>query len=173
MNDDDMAMKIRSSLWNDGADTEFKSLTYSEALLEQYKLYVELADRVSQRRGVANSFFLLVNSVAIVILGSLGILAEDVSPLAFIFPTVMLVCICGVWFYVVRSYRQLNSGKWEVVGAIEERLPASPWWKAEWQALGQGRDWSLYWPLTHIEKWVPLTFIVLYIGALIMALCGS
>ena len=161
---------MRSSLWNDSPSAEYKSLTYNEVLLEQYKLYVELADRISQRRGLANSFFLLVNSVAVVILGSLGVLADDVSPWLFIFPTLMLVCICGVWFYVVRSYGQLNSAKWEVVGAIEERLPASPWWKAEWQALGKGKDWSLYWPLTHIEKWVPLTFVVLYVGALVIVL---
>ena len=25
-----------------------------------------------------------------------------------------------------------------VVGALEERLPASPYWKAEWQVLGEG-----------------------------------
>ena len=139
--------------------------------MEQYKLYVELADRVSQRRGVANSFFLLVNSAAVVILGSLGITLDQVSPWLLVFPTVVLVCICGVWLYMVRSYGQLTSGKWKVIGMMEERLPASPWWRAEWQALGEGKDRSLYWPLTHIEKWVPLVFVLLYIVMLTMALC--
>ena len=30
-------------------------------LLEQYKLYVEMADRISQRRQSANNYFLSVN----------------------------------------------------------------------------------------------------------------
>src|SRR5256885_4461010 len=36
--------------------------------LEQYKLYVEMADRISSRRLTANSFFLTINS-AIIALG--------------------------------------------------------------------------------------------------------
>ena len=72
---------------------------------------------------------------------------------------------------MVKSYGQLNTGKWQVVGVMEERLPASPWWRAEWQALGEGKDRSLYWPLTHIEKWVPLVFVLLYVGMLTIALC--
>ena len=34
---------------------------YKEHLLEQYKLYVEMADRISGRRQTANSFFLSIN----------------------------------------------------------------------------------------------------------------
>lgn len=171
MADKDMLEKIRSNLWNDAEDADSTNLTYSSALMEQYKLYVELADRVSERRGVANSFFLLVNSAAVVILGSLAVSLDQVSSWLLVFPTVILVCICGAWFYMVSSYSQLNSGKWKVVGVMEERLPSSPWWRAEWQALGEGKDRSLYWPLTHIEKWVPLVFVLLYIGMLTIALC--
>lgn len=162
--------RIRSDLWNGDKGDVTEGITYSQGVLEQYKLYVELADRVSQRRGIANSFFLLVNSSAVIILGSLGVSFQDASPWLFVFPTVILVCICVVWFYLVRSYSQLNSGKWKVVGALEERLPASPWWRAEWQALGEGKDRSLYWPLTHLEQWVPWIFILLYAGTLAIVL---
>lgn len=170
MDDKSITNRIRSNLWNDIEDNQHECLTYSGALMEQYKLYVELADRVSERRGVANSFFLLVNSAAVVILGSLGISLDPKSPWLLVFPTVILICICGAWFYIVKSYSQLNSVKWEVVGVMEERLPASPWWRAEWQALGEGKDRSRYWPLTHVERWVPLVFILLYIGVLTTAL---
>lgn len=169
MDDKSITERIRSNLWNDIEDTQQRCLTYSGALMEQYKLYVELADRVSERRGVANSFFLLVNSVAVVILGSLGI-SLDPSPWLLVFPTVILICICGAWFFVIESYRQLNSCKWKVVGVLEERLPASPWWRGEWLALERGKDRSHYWPLTYIEKWIPLVFILLYIGMLVITL---
>ncbi len=35
---------------------------YQAVLLEQYKLYVEMADRVSARRALANTFFLTLNT---------------------------------------------------------------------------------------------------------------
>ena len=76
----------------------------------------------------------------------------------------MLVLQCLVWFWIIRSYRQLNAGKWAVVGAFERRLPTSPWWSAEWTALGKGEDPSRYWPLSHVEQWVPFLFGVAYIG---------
>ena len=164
----ELTAQIRSKLWNEGDQSA--TLTYNAALMEQYKLYVELADRVSQRRGTANSFFLLVNSAAVTLLGTLGISSDSYSPWLLVFPTVVLVCICGAWFYIVKSYSQLNSGKWQVVGVMEERLPASPWWRGEWEALGQGKNRSLYWPLTHVEKWVPLVFILFYVGMLVISL---
>jgi hypothetical protein len=49
-----------------------------------------------------------------------------------------------------------------VIGALEERLPAQIYWKAEWVALGEGRDPARYWPLTHVEQWVPLVFATNY-----------
>jgi hypothetical protein len=63
----------------------------------------------------------------------------------------------------VRSYRQLNTAKFKVVGALEDRLPASPYWHAEWVALGEGKDWRKYLPLTHLEQWVPVLFGLVYV----------
>ena len=76
---------------------------------------------------------------------------------------------CLAWFWLVRSYRQLNSGKYAVIGALERRLPASPYWAAEWMALGEGEDRARYSPVTHLEKWVPFLFFVAYTSALIAA----
>jgi hypothetical protein len=30
--------------------------------------------------------------------------------------------------------------------------------------LGKGKDPSRYWPLTHVEQWVPFLFGIAYIG---------
>jgi len=87
-------------------------------------------------------------------------------------PFVVLLALCLAWFWMVRAYRQLNSGKFAVIGALERRLPASPYWSAEWKALGEGDDKARYWPLTHVEKWVPVLFAVAYtagfIGAIVL-----
>lgn len=81
----------------------------NEHLLEQYKLYVEMADRVSARRSQANMFFvsllsavLAFFSVAVagnVLSGFRNIVLSAVGILGFI--------ICFVWFVSIRSYRRL------------------------------------------------------------------
>ena len=42
---------------------------YQAHLLDQYKLYVEMADRISARRQTANSYFLTVNTGLVGLIG--------------------------------------------------------------------------------------------------------
>ena len=162
--------QIETSLWNsqappagyDGATEQ-----YSTTLLEQYKLYVEMADRVSARRGLANTFFLTLNTAVFTTIGFFWKDRPEATRWLLVFPLVVLIGQCFAWFWIVRSYRQLNSGKWAVVGALERRLPASPWWSAEWEALGRGEDPARYWPLTHVEQLVPFLFAITYLGGFI------
>ena len=53
---------------------------------------------------------------------------------------------------------------------LEERLPAAPWFGAEWAAVGFGRDKSKYWPIIHLEQWVPLVFALAYSALLVIVL---
>jgi hypothetical protein len=62
-----------------------------------------------------------------------------------------------------RSYRNLNSAKFKVIGVLAERLPAHPYFRAEWKALDEGKDWRTYIPLSKAESVVPLAFIVIYV----------
>jgi hypothetical protein len=134
---------------------------YERHMFEQYKLYVEMADRLSARRMLANSFFVGVHTAlitAFTVLIKEGILHRGLIGYA---PFVAVVLLCFVWWRIVSSYRQLNSGKFKVVHALESRLPVAPY-DAEWVALGGGKNPNLYRPLTHIENWVPLCFALLY-----------
>jgi len=137
---------------------------WKEHLLEQYKLYVEMADRISARRMLANTFFLTLNSG---ILAALAFLfKERVAGAALwaIPPFAALLVLCYVWWKLIRSYRQLNTAKFDkVVPAMEKHLPADPY-VAEWKALGLGKDPKLYTPLTAIEHWVPRVFMFLYVA---------
>ena len=56
-----------------------------------------------------------------------------------IFPLIIALGQCVAWWWLVRSYRLLNTAKFRVIGVIEERLPAAPYWRAEWIALGEGK----------------------------------
>ncbi len=137
---------------------------YKDDLFEQYKLYVEMADRVSERRSTANNFFLAANTLLISVFGAVvgeGALSDDSTGMWFPLFALSGLAFSIAWFYIVASYRQLNSGKFKVIHEIEKNLPLALY-KAEWIALGEGRDPKLYRPLTHIEKYAPLTFGLIY-----------
>jgi hypothetical protein len=168
--------KIRDRLWNHGVDAkayEGDGEKYRAAVLEQYKMYVEMADRISQRRGLTNTFFLTLNTAIFTVIGVFWKDRPDAEVWWLVFPLLVVLGQCFAWFYLVRSYRQLNTAKYEVIGALEERLPASPYWRAEWLALGEGRDRRLYWPLTHIEKWIPILFAFLYLAGFVALMVAS
>lgn len=140
---------------------EIYGAEFEKHLFEQYKLYVEMADRVSARRMLANSFFVGVHT-ALITAFSLLLKEKVLLPtLIGLAPFLAVILLCLVWWRVVHSYRQLNSGKYKVVHALEQMLPVAPY-DAEWDALGAGKNRKLYLPLTHIENWVPVCFGSLY-----------
>lgn len=126
-------------------------------LVEQYKLYVEMADRVSARRLTANTYFLSVNTA---LLGFVAYIAKDSVSFLWVLG-IAGMALCWLWYRIIRSYRNLNTAKFAVIHAIEERLPLSPY-AAEWVAAGHGRDPKRYFPLTHIETGVPFIFLGLH-----------
>jgi hypothetical protein len=166
---------LSNDLWNDAVKAELYSgdnQAYQAAILEQYKTYVEMADRISQRRALTNTFFLTLNTAIFTFVGTFWENPPQAELVWLTIPLVVVLGQCFAWFYLVRSYRLLNTAKFRVIGAMEERLPASPYWRAEWSELGEGKDPTLYWPLTHIEKWIPILYGVLYVAGF-LALVAS
>lgn len=167
----DVPDEQRDLLWNDiSTDTYAKSADYRFAVLEQYKLYVEMTDRIAGRRIAANTFFLTLNTSVLTAFGVFWTSRPDFPAWLLTFPLVALLADCAAWFYLMRSYQQLSAAKYVVVGALEERLPASPYWRAEWEALGEGKDRSKYWPVTHLERWIPVGFAITYVVGFVAAL---
>ncbi len=140
-----------------------------EELVEIYKLHAELADRVSQRREGANWLFvtlltgLLVAIVAIV-------RTVDTAELAFtnIFTISGFVgmILSASWYIIIRSYRQLNKGKFKALHEIEKKLEY-PFFTREWELLKEGKDYRAYWELTVVETILPATFFALSVLSLL------
>jgi len=151
----------QDKLWNEiqeGATYPPNDKWHSH-LLDQYRLYVEMADRVSQRRTAANTYFLSVNSA---ILAFVGYLTTESSP-DYMWLLALAGCMLTLfWHSIVLSYRNLNTAKWQIVQDIEKRLPISPY-DAEWDAVQRGKNPRLYRPISHIESWVPAVFLVLHV----------
>ena len=117
--------KVRSSAWNhpEASDIgEGNDGFERKAILEQYKLYVEMADRISARRSLTNTFFLSLNTAIFTSIAALWTGKPATLPWYLIFPLLALVIQCLAWFFLIRSYRQLNSAKYTVIGVLEERL---------------------------------------------------
>lgn len=168
---------ISKVLWTDSPPKNGYSSEeqYRNHILEQYKLYVEMADRISSRRDIANTFFLTLNGL---VLGAAGALIDKGYSLsvkwALIFPLVVLWLQCFFWNRLINSFKQLNGVKFYVVGELETRLPSSPYRKAEWEALlKEGNDRKVYWPLTHVEAKIPWVFAVAYLIAAIALLFST
>ena len=127
-----------------------------EILLEQYKLAVEMADRISARREGANKIFLSANSIIF------AFLATQVEfSTVHILITVFGSLLCFVWASIIKNYRSLNSAKYAVIHEMEEKLP----WKVytdEWQKLKNGKDKKVYAKLTVVEKKLPWLFLGFY-----------
>lgn len=154
-----------STVWNPDIDARnygTVKTAYQTAILEQYKLCVEMADRTSQRRSLANTFFLTLNSAFVTIIASL-FPTQSISAGWLSLPLTALLLQCLTWYFVIRSYRMLNSTKYKIINAIEGRLPANPW-KTEWRILGAQTGRGRYWRFTLLERWVPVVFAVIYVS---------
>lgn len=142
-------------LWQPASEAAYGSL-YRQHLFDQYKLAVEMADRVSARRMQANTLFLAVNTGLLTVFASL--LKEKILVgFSGALPIVALLALCFVCWRIVQSYRQLNSGKYDVILAIEALLPLAPY-PTEWEALGRGKHPKLYLSIPHVESSVPRLF---------------
>ena len=143
---------------------------YKAHYLEIYKIYVEMADRISSRRQTANSFFLTINTTIVGLLGYVQFGRDKTgNPELYWLIGLAGMVLCFFWYRLVRSYRDINSGKFKVIHEIEKRLPLAPY-DAEWEMLGKGNNPQLYLPFTNIEVRVPWVFFTLHFFVLARAL---
>lgn len=131
---------------------------------ELYQLAVDMADRISARRLVANSFFATVNT------GLIALVGDRQLPW---YVSIAGGVLCLVWWALLKSYRDLNSAKFAVILRLEERLPVHIFGD-EWEQLkkkapsealrfARMRTWmSGYRELGQVERIVPGVFAVLY-----------
>lgn len=142
-----------------------------QELLEIYKLHAELADSVSKQRAIANRFYILVLS-GLAVLFSTFLQRKNGIPLGWLMIGFgafgMLLALA--WYSVIRSYCQLNSGKFQVLLALEEKF-AYPFFKHEWELLGEGKDSKSYRKLTAVEACVPVIFGICFALLLLIGIC--
>lgn len=139
--------------------------------LDLYRLYLETAESVSDRRAAANTWMLSVNAAVIGFYGYLGEGKSSVDDSArliwqWAIPAAGIL-VCLTWISLLNSYQALNSAKFEVLNELEERLPF-PLFRKEQDAYKAKKRKGL----SKIESWIPSSFIVLYAVIIIAVFKG-
>lgn len=141
-------------------------------VLEMWKVYLGMADHISDRRERANAFFVALHTGSIAVVGFL----VEKQMFAWIATVALLagVPFSYLWYRLIRSYRDLNSAKFKIVQEVENLLPLKLF-DGEWEAVGRGKDSKRYLPFTRIELVVPWVFLIFHtllaIGSSLFAFC--
>ena len=138
---------------------------YSDHFLEQYKLYVEMADRISQRREQSNRFYVtLVSAVValLIVVARLGT-SSGVWPVVILISGLFGAALSVVWFFNIRSYRTLNTAKFTIINEMERQLPTAGY-SDEWELLRPKEAPAKYLQLTKVEQFVPFIFFLLFLA---------
>lgn len=147
--------KILEDLFTDNSNDEI--------LFEQYKLYVEMANDVSERRDKTNKFYVTLMSLLLTVFSIISSITNNW--IIFIIPLTIMILISIVWMKNIKSYATLNQGKFDVINEIEKKLP-SKGFTIEWELM-KVYDYK---NLTKIEKNIPLTILILSMVAIIWIL---
>lgn len=133
--------------------------SFKADLFEQYKLYIESAEKISERRVSANNYLLTVNAFLVTLYGLLA--ASPYKGGWAVLVPVAGILVSLTWLRIITSYRDLNTVKFRVIHELEQEMPAALY-HYEWHKAEEGRG-SAYHPLTHLERWVPVIFMLLYV----------
>ena len=154
-------LSLGDELWNQNDTETFNNDEYHELLMQQYQLYVEMADRVSARRSLSHVFFMTFHAVILGLLGLSLIHLQTITRVGFLlFPLLGLLVMCYGWWALVQYFRRLSRAKALVIAELEKRLPSRPMIQAEYKAMGRI---SPYRQLKRMEVVLPFIFGLLYI----------
>ncbi|WP_108262874.1 RipA family octameric membrane protein [Mangrovicoccus ximenensis] len=134
-----------------------------------YKLYLETAEKVSDRRGAANQWLLSVNSAVVGLYGYLSSGKAGAGDAEQIIWRWAIPCagilVCLAWTAILASYRKLNAAKFKVLQEIEAGFPHQPFAKERSHYKADKRL-----SLSKMEQAIPLCFAALYACLLVAAL---
>ena len=152
------------------AEDKRRSKEYKEHYLEQYKIYVASAEKISDRRDSANRYFLSINSALLLVGGLMFRYTEGIGHLFWM----LLICLSllgivtsWIFYNLLSSYQQLNRAKFKLIQKIEKNLPVELY-KTEWQYL-QGGGYKTF---SSVEKKIPWLFGCFYAITLIASSVG-
>lgn len=126
-----------------------------EEKFEQYKLFIESAEKNSDKRITQNNIYLTIN------LAFTSYISTQVLDLKHnIIMTIIGILICIVWLCTINNYAKRNKVKFEIINESEY----GTLYKEEWKRI------NILTSLTTYEKISSIIFIILYIALFIVKL---
>jgi hypothetical protein len=142
-----------------------------------YPLFVQEAGRIADRRQLANTLFLSINSLFI---GAIAILAQQsgFASVRFLFIEIA-IAIAGLfitreWWRTLNLYRRLLSFRYEKLRALENSAGfpgAIKMYQAEADETGGGG--KRIFGFSAVEESIPRLFTALYIASTVLLLAGT
>ena len=133
--------------------------SFQAHLLEQYKLYVESSQKVTDRRITTGNYLLTVNSFLLTVFGVAS--SQHLGGVWLAIVPVAGLLVSFTWYSLVVFYRNLGAGKYRVVHQLESFLPVAPFlseWRSAHDEKGRRRT-----GVTHLERVIPLAFAAVYV----------
>lgn len=98
---------------------------YYEILLKQYEIMIQTSENLIERRGImSDKFKTLCITLISLVTASIALNNLLVIGVAFLFVGIILAIISHSWTASLIEYSKNNEGKFAVINAIEEKLPA-------------------------------------------------
>lgn len=133
-------------------------------------MYVESAEKVSDRRANANSFFISLNTLIATIVGYAS--SQDKLSVEFMVLLMSVGLLSSIlWYRLIISYRQLNAAKFQIIQNLEKDLPIQLY-EVEWEIL-KTKDKTKFITFTGIEKFVPVIFSLLFVFVVVLKIFVS
>jgi len=138
-------------------------------LLEQYKLYVESSQKVTDRRITTRNYLLTVNSFLLTVFGVAS--SQHLGGFWLAVVPVAGLLVSFTWYSLVVFYRNLGASKYKAIHQMESFLPVAPF-RFEWRSAHDEKA-RRHTGVTHLERMVPLTFAAIYLVLLGYSLSRS
>jgi len=138
-------------------------------VFEQYKLLVEMADRVSQRRHELGRFHVSMHTTVLTLLATAGVWGQRslaLRPWMYLVPLPFVLAACALWREQILAHAMLSSAKFRVIEQLEQQLPVRAF-ALEWEHLGRGKE-RRYRTHARLEARLPAVVALAY-----MMLAGS
>jgi len=129
-------------------------MTKEDALLKQYEILAQTTSDVTGWRQSANNFYIASTTALVGIAAYL----KDISWITSASFCLIGMAICVVWEQNIKSYKNLNKAKFDVLQTIEKRLPHQIF-AEEWKKYKKLQSKEI----ADLERLMPIMFGLAYL----------
>ena len=118
---------------------------------ENYKIFVESAEKISEKRANLNNIYL---TFSLALFSFISV--SKLNQVYFYILNILGILMSIIWFITIDNYSKRNKVKYEIINEYENKN------KLKWFSEEEKRI-SVLTNLTFLEKLLPIAFIIIYL----------